>query len=450
MRLLNTLKRWFKRDTPAALQTLDAHQQGISDQHISAHALKVLHRLQGHGFEAYLVGGCVRDLLVGLQPKDFDVATNATPEQVRQLFNNSRMIGRRFRIVHVLFGRETIEVTTFRGHHLAMEDADDALPSAVTNEEGMLLSDNVYGSLEEDAIRRDFTINALYYNPEQALLKGLPQGFADIQQRCVRIIGDAETRYREDPVRMLRALRFACKLNFTLEPATAEAIRRLHRLLGNIAPARLFDEAIKLFHSGQAHSLLAITQDYGLFAQLFPSTQQLLTQSDSADFYRRFIEQALRNTDARLAQNKSVTPAFLYAVLLWPCVIQQRDERVQQGQAPMPAFQQAVQHTLTQQSNVTGIPKRFAGAMRDIWELQYRLTQRSSARAEQTLAHPRFRAAYDFVLLREQAGETLQGLGAWWTQYQQVDETERLALVAQLEQGQKRRSPRRRRRRSTS
>lgn len=407
---------------------------------LSENALKVVLRLKEAGFEAYLVGGCVRDGMLGLTPKDFDVATRATPDEVRALFRNARIIGRRFRIVHVRFGREIIEVTTFRGQHSESEDT----PHSQQSKDGMLLRDNVWGSIDQDAIRRDFTVNALYYDVKDDSVHDWTGGLQDLETRTLRLIGKPEVRYREDPVRMLRAVRFAAKLNFELAKDTAEPIHLLAPMLLQVPPARLFEEVLKLFLSGNAVAAYQGLREQGLFAMLFPATFDALSVLPWAE---QMIQQALANTDQRLAQNKPVTPAFLYAALLWPAVAMETQTLLEKGIAPLPAHQQAAQQVLSRQLQHTSIAKRFSLPMRDIWDLQQRLPRRRGKRADQTLEHPRFRAGYDFLLLRESAGELTAGLGGWWTQYQTLDDEKRREMISALPVGEKEGSSRRKRRR---
>ena len=434
-------------------RVMSRDEHPISRKHISRGALDVLYTLNKAGYEAYLVGGGVRDLLLGKHPKDFDVATDATPEDVRQLFRRSRIIGRRFRIVHVMCGPETIEVTTFRGSHGPAEDIDEfeddrSGQSAAASESGMLLRDNVYGTVEEDAIRRDFTVNALYYTVKDFTLHDFANGLKDLQARVLRIIGDPERRYREDPVRMLRAVRFAAKLGFTMAPSTAEPIPRLAGLLQDVAAARMFDEVIKLLMSGHGVETFALMRQYGLFEPLFPLTEEALRGGDP--YGLGVIEAALRNTDDRIHQGKSVTPAFLYAALLWPAQQMLCKRYEAEGDAPAVAFQQASQDVLQEQARYVMIPKRFAMPLREIWDLQPRLPRRQGSRAEALHAHPRFRAGYDFLLLREAAGEDTGGLGDWWTEYQRTAPESREHLVREAASdpgGARRRRPRRRNRR---
>ena len=403
-------------------------QHPVSRKAISPLALKVIHALNLKGFDAFLVGGGVRDILLGKQPKDFDIATSAHPEQVHALFRNSRLIGRRFKLVHILFGREMIEVATFRGQAEALDALSPAeSPLQHQTEHGMLLRDNVYGTIEEDAIRRDFTVNALYYSPQDFCVYDYVNGLQDLKARQLRLIGEPETRFREDPVRMLRAIRFCTKLGFTMAPETAAPISALAPLLKNIAPARLFDEVIKLFMSGHARSTFEELLHHRLFGPLFPAVNAALNNAAKGAFYKAFIIEGLRNTDARISEHKPVTPAFLYATLLWPEVDRRWHQGKQSGLADFPALQQACHQTLSEQLELVAIPKRFTLMMKEIWEFQLRLTKIQGKRPQLLAEQPRFRAAYDFLLLREQAGEDIKGLGQWWTQYQ----TEHPSLDAQ-------------------
>ncbi len=414
----------------------------ISRKNISQPALKVLYKLNEAGYKAYLVGGGVRDLLLGQTPKDFDVATEATPEQVHQQFRNSRLIGRRFKLVHILFGRDVIEVATFRGQH-----KDDELLSeqqSSSSEHGMLLRDNVYGTMEEDALRRDFSINALYYCVKDFAIYDYADGLNDLKARQIRLIGDPHTRYREDPVRMLRAVRFAAKLDFCISKDTERPIAELAPLLSHIPPARLFEEIMKLFLAGHGLKTFELLRHYNLFEQLFPGTDAILKQNDLVAL--TLIREALQNTDSRIAQDKPVTAAFLYAAMLWPAFNRLWKELASNGLPAFPALQQAAHEITHQQNHVTAIPKRFSLPMKDIWELQLRLPQRNGRKAEQLLEHPKFRAGYDFLLLREASGEDTHGLGQWWTRYLEANEGERdqLAKTADTEAPNKRR-PRKRR-----
>ncbi|EAT11880.1 polynucleotide adenylyltransferase PcnB [Bermanella marisrubri] len=409
-RLINKLKK-PQNNTVPQVEVIARSEHGISRTDISENALKVLYRLKKSGYEAHLVGGGVRDLLLGLHPKDFDVVTDASPEEVHKLFKNSRIIGRRFRLVHVTFGRDMIEVATFRGDHGNAEGKHQSK----TNEAGMLLRDNVYGSIDEDAMRRDFTINALYYNIADFSVKSYAGGIDDIHAKRLRLIGDPETRYREDPVRMLRAARFAAKLGFSIDKSSKAPIKELAPLLRDIPPARLFEEVLKLFMAGYAKATFEQLQALGLFEPLFPHTQQCI---DDNKFYRLMVMHALNNSDARVAQGKSLTPAFLFSVFLWPCVLETAKLLQQQGATKGQAMQQAMTQVISNQQARTAIPKRFAIPIREIWDLQHRLVARKPKQLETIASHNRFRAAYDFLLLREQSGEKLNQAGEFWTQFQ--------------------------------
>lgn len=412
------------RSTPEVL-TERQHALNLGD--FSRNAVNVVERLQKSGYQAYLVGGCVRDLMLDLNPKDFDVATSATPEQVRSEFRNARIIGRRFKLVHVHFGREIIEVATFRADH--PKDAVNANQSA-HNESGRILRDNVYGTLEDDAQRRDFTINALYYDPSSKQVLDYARGAQDINSHLIRLIGNPEQRYLEDPVRMLRAVRFAAKLDFDLERSTAEPIVRLAPLLKDIPAARLFDEVLKLFLSGYGQYTLDLLLDYKLFAPLFPASAKALEYN--GEYAYQLIKQALINTDERIAQGKTVTPAFLFAAILWPALPARVIEQQNRGLPPLPAMQEAAYQLISEQCQRIAIPKRFTIPIREIWDMQERLPRRAGKRADTLLEHPRFRAGYDFLLLRESAGELTDGLGDWWTDYQEANDTDRRSMIREL------------------
>ncbi|NND66611.1 MAG: polynucleotide adenylyltransferase PcnB [Halioglobus sp.] len=419
------------------LNVIPRDQHCISRDNISDSALKVMSRLRKAGHQAYLVGGAVRDLLLGGHPKDFDIATDATPEAVDDLFRNARIIGRRFRIVHVRFGREVIEVTTFRGHH----SDDDTGAHAQQSESGVLLRDNVYGTLEEDAVRRDLTVNALYYDAGKFEVFDHVGGLEDLEDRLIRVIGDPRQRYTEDPVRMLRVLRFAAKLDFDIEAVTADAIDDCAHLLADIPAARLFDEFLKLFMSGYARSTLDELIEFDLLQYLFPEASALLNEDDTA---LALVRGAMANTDQRIAEGKSVTPAFLLAALLWPEV--QREALGQEeddGVAPLMAINSAGQLAVSEAVRHISIPRRFSQPMREIWEFQPRLTRRKGRKAAELVDHRRFRAAYDFLLLREAAGEDTGDLGAFWTNLQALPFEERLELTGAG--GSKKRRPRKRR-----
>ncbi|HET7676193.1 MAG TPA: polynucleotide adenylyltransferase PcnB [Gammaproteobacteria bacterium] len=384
----------------------------VSRTNISDSALKVLYRLKNAGFMAFLVGGSVRDLLLGQVPKDFDVATDAHPDQVQALFRNCRLIGRRFRLAHVRYGREVIEVATFRA---APDDAGDEEVDRRLDERGRILRDNVYGTIEEDVWRRDFTVNALYYDIRDFSVWDYVGGLDDLEHRILRLIGEPATRYREDPVRMLRAVRFAAKHDFTIERASEAALFELAPLIADIPPARLFDEVLKLFMTGRAERNFELLAHYGLFAQLFPWTaEQLDAEPAAAEFVRR----ALANTDRRIAADQPVTPAFLFAALLWAPVRLYASWREGDGLGGTEAFRQAGSALAAQEQRRVALPRRFAQPMTEIFSLQPRFAQRRGKRPERLLGHPRFRAAYDFLLLRAEAGEADQALADWWTAFQ--------------------------------
>lgn len=372
------------------------------------------------------MGGSVRDLLLGKTPKDFDVATNATPNQVKQLFRNGRIIGRRFKLVHVIFHRDVIEVATFRGS----ESLDE---NQLTNEQGMLIRDNVYGRFDEDAWRRDFTVNSLYYAIDDASIVDFTGGFSDIQERIIRIIGKAETRYQEDPVRMLRAIRFSAKLHFTLAPETAEPLSRLSHLIRHVSSSRLFDEMTKIYQCGEAETVQCLLMEHGLFAQLFPQTAASLQNTEHP--VNALLGLALENTDKRIRDNKPITPAFLFAVLLWFPLIDEAG-RLQKNQElpPLTAFEKAMYTVIHDQNQIIAIPKRFTQIMREMWLLQFRFSRRYGNRAYALLQHPRFRAAYDFFALRALAGDESIELAEWWTKFQDAipeKQEEMLALLAE-------------------
>ena len=419
----------------------DAHP--ISRDQISPNALKVLYRLHKAGYEAYLVGGGVRDLLMGVEPKDFDITTNATPEEIKALFRNCRLIGRRFRLAHILFGREVIEVATMRGHHEQAEDT--ASQQSRQSDAGMLLRDNVYGSIEEDAERRDFSVNAIYYNIADYSLLDFAGGIQAIAERKIEMIGDPATRYREDPVRMLRAVRFATKLDMSISDATLTPIRQHAHLLADIPAPRLFDECCKLFLNGKAEANLKLMRELGLFQVIFPQVAEHLSGDPKAKD-EAFIRLALQNTDRRVANEQGVTPAFLFASLFWPLQEQLTQKTMlESGLSYHEAFQIAASNVLEQKQ--VAIPKRFTMVIRDIWQLQLRLPKRFGKRAERLVSHPKFRAGYDFLLIRAEAehGQCAE-LASWWRNYLKASHEDRPQMVASLKPGVKRKNPTRRRR----
>jgi len=433
----------LETNTPAtSLRIMPRPDHIISRANISDNALKVLYRLRNAGHRACLVGGGVRDLLLGREPKDFDIATDALPEEVCQLFRNCRLIGRRFRLVHVRFGQEIIEVATFRGQNGDDEDDDDTTRRLSKN--GRILSDNVYGTIEQDAWRRDFTINALYYDIADFSVVDYTGGLADLEQGLIRLIGDPEQRYREDPVRMLRAVRFAARLGFQLHSDTAAPLTKLGHLLAEIPPARLFDEMLKLFLSGCAVQTFEWLRHYRLFGYLFPATEHCLARQQQ-HFPKTLLVRALANTDARLSEGKSVTPAFLFAALLWEPLKAHRDRLLARGINEYEAIQAAAEEVIQQQLRRTALPRRFSLPMREIWFLQPRFPARSGKRPLRLLNHPRFRAAYDFLLLRAEAGEEPTELAEWWTHFLELDETARQEMTQPTTKPATRRRPRRRR-----
>ncbi|KTC79495.1 polynucleotide adenylyltransferase PcnB [Legionella cherrii] len=406
----------------ASAYIIPRNKHSISKADISSNALKVLNRLIGAGFQAYIVGGSVRDLLLHKAPKDFDVATDATPNQVKNLFRNGRIIGRRFKLVHILFHREIIEVATFRGHLAADE-------SQQTNERGMLVRDNAYGSLDEDAWRRDFTINSLYYNINDSTIIDFTGGVKDVEEKLIRMIGDPTKRYQEDPVRMLRAIRFSAKLNFKLAPETEAPFPEISHLITHVSNSRLFDEMTKLYQCGNAEVVQKLLMEYGLFQYLFPQTNALLSSSYPVN---ALLAIALENTDTRIKEDKPVTPAFLFAVLLWFPMIECSKDLQKTGVDPLPSIEKAMSLVLAEQNKIISIPRRYTQIIREIWLLQYRFAKRLGGRAFNLLQHPRFRAAYDFMALRALAGDESMELAQWWTAFQDADEAEQGNMVAQL------------------
>ncbi len=408
------------------IRTSDAHQpliiprpeHRVSRANISKNALKVLYRLKDAGYAAFLVGGGVRDLLLGLQPKDFDIATDATPEEVRALFSNSRLIGRRFRLAHVRFGREIIEVATFRGTGVTASDTPEN-GDHVIHESGRIITDNAWGSIEEDALRRDFTVNALYYNIADYSIWDFTGGVADIDQRVLRLIGDPERRYREDPVRMLRAARLAAKLDLNIDAATAAPIPGMASLIDDVPPARLFDEFLKLFQTGHALASYRKLQQLSLFEHLFPETAAGL-RDDVDGRFTALVEAALANTDQRVAEERPISPMFMFAVLLWRPVQRLARELAMQDQlSEAQALMAAAAEISSRQSRRIAVPRRYSLPMRDVIQLQPRLENRQSRRVRRVLQHKRFRAAYDLLLLRAQVGEVEPELAEFWTTAQE-------------------------------
>jgi poly(A) polymerase len=414
-------------------------EHSISRADISGGALKVLYTLKKAGFEAYLVGGGVRDLLLGREPKDFDVVTDAEPEEVKRLFRSARLIGRRFRLAHVRFGPEIIEVATFRG---AIEDTGEEDHVSVN---GRIVRDNVYGTtVEEDVWRRDFSVNSLYYDIRDFSVLDYTGGMADLEAGILRIIGDPVRRYREDPVRMLRAVRFAAKLGFRLGEETAAAIPECAPMLADIPAARLYEEVLKLFLGGAAVQSFELLNHFDLFKFLFAESAERFAE-EPLDPAGQLLLKALANTDKRIQEDKPVTPSFLFAALLWPAVHKDAVDHRERGLTEVQAMDAAGMDVLARQVSHVSVPRRFSLAAREIWSLQPRLEQRRGKRAIQLPARPRFRAAYDFLLLRAEAGEDVAEMADWWTKFQEMDDSGRRAALAGT--GGRRRRRRRGRRR---
>jgi poly(A) polymerase len=417
---------------------------GIARDSISPGALKVTQSLQSAGFKAYVVGGAVRDLLLGGVPKDYDVATDATPEEVHRIIRRSRIIGRRFRLVHCMFGRDTVEVATFRGSDTGKgadgdeDGADDGLIQK--DAQGRILRDNRFGSQAEDAERRDFTINAMFYDPATESVFDYHGGVADVQAKRIRIIGDPVQRYREDPIRMLRAIRFAAKLGFSIEPATRAPIRKLGELLGNVPPSRLFEEMLKLLLSGHALDAVKQLRGEGLHHGLLPMLDVILEQP----LGERFVTLALKQTDERIREEKSISPAFLFAALLWHEVLATWKAREAAGERPASALFTAMDEVLDAQYKKLAIARRFTITMKEVWSLQPRFDNYSGKRPLRLLEHPRFRMAFDFLVLRAESGEAPAETADWWEKFQFADPNTRLAMLVPETGGVKKRRKRRR------
>lgn len=427
----------------AAPRVLTLEQHGIRREQVHACALKVTRGLKAAGFDAFVVGGAVRDLLLGKEPKDFDVATNATPEDVRNVFRRSRIIGRRFQIVHVYCGPSVIEITTFRAAAPDNETPEENAADRAVADDGMILRDNVFGSQEEDAARRDFTINALYYDPEKQEIWDWHGGVADARKKVLRIIGDPEQRFREDPVRMLRAVRLAAKLDFHIDPATRAPIPQLAPMLARIPTARLFDEMMKLLLSGHAERGVHQLRAEGLHHGVLPMLDAIL--DDPAR--QPFLHAALRDTDLRVRQGHSASPAFMLASLLWFDFQAALAANREAGLPEQTAQFDAVDTTLERQRKTLAFPRRFDGPIKEIWVLQSRLTQRSGGKPYRLLSHPRFRAAYDFLLIRAQGGDAEQELADWWSRFQDAGADERASMLIAPSGGTGKRKRRRRPRR---
>ena len=460
-------RRNFSNLNADTLRILQRADHPVSRKFISPNALRVLYRLREGGHEAYLVGGCLRDIVLGITPKDFDVATSARPEEVKRLFRNCRLIGRRFRLAHVVYGREIIEVATFRAASapsqgeetdadpdilpevgaVADDDADEApvLPvngdddeaDRALGEQGRILRDNTYGTLDDDVWRRDFTSNALYYSIDDFSLRDFVGGYEDIQARRLALIGDPETRYREDPVRMLRAARFEAKLGFTLSPATEEPIARLRPLLAEVPAARLFDESLKLFLTGHGAQSYEVLKRRGLLSVLYPSVATWFDRHPDS-LVEQLLVAGLRNTDARVQAGKPVTPTFLFALLLYGPIAAEIEKSPADHWHDAQTILDAVDHAVQAAQRVVTLPKRFTLGIRDMFASQPRLEQPRGRRALRTLELPRFRAAYDLLVLRAQVGLAAQSTAAWWTRLQEVPPEERVRMIEQLERAQSR------------
>lgn len=414
---------------------LSHKDHGIDPELVSANAIRITQTLQENGFKAFVVGGAVRDLLTGVKPKDFDIATNATPEQVKRLFRRAFIIGRRFQIVHVMFGQDLLEVTTFRGA------ATDGAPK---DEHGRVLRDNTFGEQYEDAARRDFTVNAMYYDPASQIVLDYHGGMKDIKKKTLRIIGVPEARYREDPVRMLRVVRFAAKLGFTIDASTRAPIAIMAPLINNVPAARVFDETLKLLTSGHAMACLQQLRKEGLHHGLMPLLDVVLEQP----LGEKFVTLALANTDERVQQGKPVSPGFLFASLLWHQVVEKWEAYKAAGEFPIPALHLAADDVLNTQTDALAIQRKIGSDMRDIWAMQPRFEKRVGKTPYKVLEHPRLRAGYDFLLLRCASGEIDEEIGEWWTDFMEGDSVERDRLIntkpKATEAGPKKRKPRRR------
>lgn len=422
--LTETIKNFVSRlfSSPSrGPERLSRDKHGIDRRNVSRHAIKVCEVLQDAGFDAYIVGGAVRDLILGLEPKDFDVATNATPNQIRSLFRRARIIGKRFQLVHVVFGSEIIETSTFRA---------PASDEQQTDEHGRILSDNQFGTHEQDAARRDFTVNALYYNPVNEEVIDYHRGVADLKKKLVRMIGDPQLRYREDPVRMLRAVRFAAKLNATIEPASLGPIKGAAHLIENVPASRLFDEVIKLLTCGHAMECLEKLREFGLHAYLLPYLDGLMSNPED----RHFIDMALERTDLRVRAGKPISPGFLFAAMLWRLVDKRWKQGVYDGHPPMQALITAADSVIDEQSGQMAIQKRFQGDMKEIWFMQPRFERATPKAIWRMFEHPRFRAAVDFLQLRAAGHEVDSVHAQWWMDLANAEPEERGPMIDQYQQ----------------
>ena len=410
------LKSFFKKFKKSKKSNFEIDFKKIDISLISVHAIKTIQVLEENGFEAYLGGGAVRDLLFGIKPKDFDVVTNATPDQIHHLFRRSRLIGRRFKLVHVIYGREIIEVSTYRSQQKEILQADGSI----------VKDDNHYGTIEEDAVRRDFTINAMFYSPSNHKLVDFHDGLDDLNRGIIRIIGNAEQRYQEDPIRILRAFRVCAKLNMALNETSRAPIKKLVPLLHDIPHSRLFDEVIKFFLTGHALNSYRVMQDENIYSQFFLSPESELKDIDL------FISNGLKNTDLRINQDKSCNPSFLFSFLLWHQVNVLWDRYKLELKHSIAGLNQAIDEVIEKQIKLFPIHKRFTITMKEIWRLQPRFENQSPKKIYRLLLHPRFRAAYDFMLLRCESNQLDKNIGIWWTSFIDADHHEKSLMVKQL------------------
>lgn len=415
-----------KRPTvhPAKATVIAKGKHPIQHRHISPNVLKILKKLNAAGYDAYLVGGGVRDLLVGARPKDFDVATHASPEQIKKVFRNCRLIGKRFRLAHVFFPDEIVEVSTFRS------ETSKESQHQKRSEHGLITRDNVYGGIDDDAIRRDFTVNALYYTTTDDSILDFTNGMHDIAHRTIRIIGDPRVRYREDPVRMLRAIRLAAKLHFKIEPETAAPIIEMGELLEHVAKSRLFEECIKLFHNGNAAGSFELLEKHKLLQHILPPLEQLLRKNDP--HLRQFLKTAFKNTDARIAEGKTISPIFLLTVLFWPMIEVKRHALKNRFDSDAAALDEAAHTVILDQLKHLSVPRRLIAGVREIIALQPALELQNHKLILSTLHDKRFRAAYDLLLLRQEITPSLAKAGDWWTDFQKANKATRHTMLHPL------------------
>ncbi len=435
------LRRVLRLGNGAEPKIVPLQEHGISRDMISYGARKVCEVLASRGFEAYVVGGAVRDLMFGIRPKDFDVATSATPEEVHRHIRRSRLIGRRFKLVHAVFNDEIVEVSTFRSVNVPANEAVGASADHAVDVHGRLTRDNVYGNREQDAARRDFTINALYFDPATETVLDYHQGVRDLKKRTLRVIGDPRVRFREDPVRMLRAVRLAAKLDLKIDQKTRAPIREMADLMANVPPARLFDEMLKLLLSGHASACLHRLRAEGLHHGLLPLLDVILEQP----LGKKFVNLALEQTDRRILEDKPVSPAFLFAALLWHELLAAWKAREAKRMGRIPALYQAMDEVLDIQTDMLAIPRRLTTTMKEIWSLQPRFENRSGRRPFGLLEHPRLRAGYDFLFLRAESGEAPKELVEWWRRFMEGTPEERADLLLPTPKGEQQKRRRRRR-----